>query len=348
MKLGIVINDIQTEIPTAATLVMIRAAVERGHEVYAIAVGDLSYSTGGSLRALARRSVGGPVESQQDLLEWLQSDEVPVETIDCGDLDVLYLRYNPGEDERAPLWQQDAGIAFGQVAVHNGTFVLNDPYGLAHAVNKIYLEHFPETVRPKSVITRRLDEVKRFHEAQGGRIVVKPLRGYGGRDVYLIQDDTTNLPQIVESITRSTYLIAQEFMPEASEGDVRLFLVNGRPLQVDGKYAALRRRNDTGDFRSNLSAGGMPHHTEVTDKMLELAEAIGPRIREDGLFFVGIDIVGDKIVEINSISAGGINSAGELQGVDFGAGVIEAIERKVEHRRGEGARLSNRELAVWE
>lgn len=263
-------------------------------------------------------------------------------------MDVLYLRYNPSEDTGGKPWEYDAGITFGQMAVLRGVIVLSHPFTLSYAVNKMYLEHFPETIRPRTVITRSYDEIRRFHEEQGGKIVLKPLRGYGGQDVYRLDENAANLKQIVESIGRAGYIIAQEYLPAAEEGDTRFFLFNGKPLVVEGKYAAVRRVNETGDFRSNMSAGGMPQKAEVTAKMLEIAEIVRPRLLADGIFDVGLDVVGDKLVEINTISSGGLNAAEELEGVKFGEEVVRMIERKVAHRRQYGTQLRNRALAVME
>src|SRR5690606_150600 len=171
-------------------------------------------------------------------------------------LDVLYLRYNPFEAIESRPWEYDAGFVFGQIAVVHGVIVLSHPHTLSYAVSKMYLEQFPSAIRPKSIITRSHEEIIRFHAEQKGTIVLKPLRGYGGKDVYLMKKDAANIKQIVQTITRYSYVIAQEFLPAASEGDTRFFLFNGKPLVVDGKHAALRRVNETTDFRSNLSAGG--------------------------------------------------------------------------------------------
>jgi glutathione synthase len=230
--------------------------------------------------------------------------------------------------------------------VLEGTLVLSHPFTLAYATNKMYLEHFPKEVRPVSIITRSYEEVVSFHEAQKGKIVLKPLQGYGGQDVYLVKKGADNLRQIVESLGRSGYFIAQEYLPAAAEGDTRLFLFNARPLVVDGKYAAVRRVSESGDFRSNMSLGARPHHAEITPRMLEIAEIVRPRLVADGLFDVGLDIVGDKLVEINTISSGGLNAATRLEGVDFGGAVIRMIERKVGYRQRYGQQLRNRVLAV--
>ena len=175
--------------------------------------------------------------------------------------------------------------------------------------------------------------------------VLKPLVGYGGTDVYLVDRDADNLKQIVESIRRAGYIIVQEYLPAASKGDIRMFIMNGKPLVVDGKYAAVHRVNPPNDFRSNMTAGGKPARAKITERELRLAEAVGPRLVADGIFLAGIDIVGDRIVEINTISPGGLNIAGKLEGVNFGDEVVRAIERKLRYREAYAGALSNRQLA---
>lgn len=346
MKIGFVVNDVDTEVPPAATVHMAWSAASMGHDVHMIGVGDLTYRIDGTISAEARPA--SPAKDQESFLEAVQGRDAPRERIVCTDLDVLWLRYNPVEGRSESMWEQDAGMAFGQLAMHHGVVVLNHPYTLSFAVNKIYLEHFPEEVRPRAVITRDVDEILEFYRKEKKQIVLKPMHGYGGKDVYLLREDTTNLKQIVETITRTSYVIAQEYLPEATRGDVRFFLVNGRPLMLDGKYAALRRVNSGGDFRSNMSAGGKPRKARVTKRMLEIAEAVRPRVVADGLFFVGLDIVGDRLVEINTISTGGLNATSRLEGVNFGSEVIRAIERKVRYRDAYRGRLTNRELATMD
>jgi glutathione synthase len=348
MKIGFLVNDVDTEHPSAATTVMAYAAAAMDHTVYLIGVGELTYYSDGGVGSVARLA---PPAGELDQKQWLaavQSAEAERVRLSVADLDVLFLRYNPSEDPEHRPWEPDAGIVFGQIAVLQGVLVLSHPFALSYAVNKFYLEHLPEDVRPKTIITRSYDEVVRFHEQQKGRIVVKPLRGYGGKDVYLVKKDAANLQQIVESITRSSYVIAQEFLPAAKDGDTRLFLFNGKPLVVDGKYAAVRRVNESGDFRSNMSLGGRPHPAEITPRMLEIAEMVRPRLIADGIFDAGLDIVGDKLVEINTISSGGLNAASKLEGVNFGEAVVRLIERKVAYRQRYGHQLRNRALAVMD
>ncbi|CAN5850954.1 hypothetical protein BH11MYX2_BH11MYX2_07180 [soil metagenome] len=160
------------------------------------------------------------------------------------------------------------------------------------------------------------------------------------------QNSKGNLNQIIEAVTRDGYAIAQEYLPDAKNGDVRLFLMNGEPLVVDGRYCAFRRISAKGDVRSNLHAGGKLAKAKVTDDMLELAEVVRPKLIQDGMFLVGLDIVGKKLMEINVFSPGGLGSAQKFEKVDFTRAVIAELERKVSARRYGDSTLTNRQLAT--
>jgi glutathione synthase len=225
--------------------------------------------------------------------------------------------------------------------------VLNDPEHLAHALNKTYFQHFPEEVRPRTCISRHPDEIKQFIEEQHDRVVIKPMQGSGGKNVFLVgEDEKANLNQMIDAVIRDGYCVAQEYLPAASEGDVRLFVMNGRPLMHEGKYAVFRRINKTGDARSNMHSGGESEPVEMTDKMLRLVEIVRPKLVSDGMFLVGLDIVEDKLIEINVFSPGGLGSASEFAGTDFPALVIHDLERKAQHRQFYGVRMTNLELAT--
>lgn len=345
MKIGFVLNDPDTEHELAATTVLMHAASRLGHDVYALDVHTLNYFADGHVGGVARVGPVGTRRSQKSFLDTLKGKSAKREEITSEELDVLWLRYNPLDEIGENAWAEEAGILFGQAAARMGVIVLNHPTTLAHALKKFYLQHFPESVRPATMITRDPARVEQFLEEHDRRIIVKPLTGYGGADVYLFKGKADNLKQVVESLSRSGYVIAQEYLPEAVDGDTRLFLVNGAPLVVDGKVAALRRVNATGDFRSNMTAGGKPAKAKVTDEMLEMASMVGAKLRKDGIFFAGLDVVGGKLIEINTISAGGLNAASRLEEVDFGAATIRCIERKVEYKRHYGSSLSNQDIA---
>jgi len=145
------------------------------------------------------------------------------------------------------------------------------------------------------------------------------------------QKDIPNLNQMIDAVTRDGYVIAQQYLPEAEKGDTRLFLMNGRPLRVKGKYAAFRRVRTGGDMRSNIHAGGRLAEATITDTDLRIAEIVRPKIVQDGMFLVGLDIVGDKLMEINVFSPGGLGSAQKFTKINFCRYVIEALNRKVQY-----------------
>lgn len=346
MRITILVNDVATEVPPATTTILARAAVRLGHEVRVIGIDQLTYFPDGRIGGTA---LVPPVNSRskETFLAALQARDAPREKITTDDMDVLWLRYNPSEElEHDRSWAQDAGFLFGRLAMDRGVIVLNHPDTLAYAIDKLYMQHFPEEVRPTTLVTRDVEEIRRFYEACKRRIVLKPLSGYGGADVFLVERDAKNLNQMVDAICRSGFVMAQEYLPAARDGDTRFFMVNGEPLVVDGRVAALRRVSATEDFRSNMTAGAKPRRARVTDRMLELAGLVGPKLKRDGIFFAGLDIVGDKIVEINTISTGGLNATSVLEKVEFAPEVMRLVERKVEIRRAYGGHISNIELAT--
>lgn len=345
MRILFIVNDVDTEWERDTSTVLAAAACRRGHDVYVAGVRELEYFADGHVGALARRGPGPDRASQKQYIEAVQGADAPRETVSTRGLDVIWLRYNPGEDG-GEAWTQTSPLLFGQLALEHGVVVLNHPYSLSWATTKMYFQQFPAEVRPATIITRSWERVAEFHEAHGRKIVVKPLMGYGGSGVFLVGEEAENLRQIVESVTRSNYLIAQEYLPRAAEGDTRLFLVNGKPLLVEGRYAAVRRQAAEGDFRSNMSAGGSAARAEVDHEMLRLTAIVGPKLVKDGIFFAGLDIVGDRLVEINTISAGGLNIASKLENTDFGGPVIEAVERKVFYKRHYGEHIRNIEIAT--
>lgn len=344
MKLTIVVNHAATEHPHATTTVLARSAVARGHRVHLLDVERLTYFPHGSVGGTAVRVPPGPFADGEALVEAVRRADAIRERVDSGDLDVLWLRYNPSEMNGNERWGAMAGMLFARLAAEAGVLVLDDPDALLWAEGKLYLQHFPESVRPRTLVTRSVDDVRQFHGDCGGRIVLKPLDGYGGADVFLVDERATNLATIVESLGRRGYVIAQEFLPAAVDGDIRLFVMNGEPLERDGRYAAIHRVCSEGDFRSNMTVGGRAERATITDLELGIAEQVGPRLKQEGIFLAGLDIVGDKLVEINTISPGGLWSATRLEGVDFGERVIESIEAKLRRRAAE-PELGNRELA---
>jgi len=347
MKIGFVCNDCATEEAVYTTTRLGLEAHDRGHEVWLMGVGDLSTDPDDHVSAWARRAPNKSYRSEKNYLADIQGEKAQVERINVDDLDILMLRNDPAADLTTRPWAQSAGFIFGQRAASRGVIVVNEPTSLATAINKMYLQHFPEEVRPRSLISRNADDIRQFVEDEGGRAVLKPLQGSGGTNVFVVKpSEVGNLNQIIEAVSRDGYVIAQEYLPAAKDGDTRLFLMNGVPLQVEGKYAAFQRHPPEGEARSNLHVGGKMAKAEVTDEMLKLAEIVRPKLTRDGMFFVGLDIVGDKLMELNVFSPGGLGSASKLEGVDFSSAVVDSLERKVTYRESSEGKVSNLELAM--
>ncbi len=346
MKIAMFVNDVAGEDPKYTTTWLAREATARGHEVWYLEVEGFAYDPDDMVRARARRVPDGDYETGEAYHEALVGEEAREEWIDVGSLDVLMLRNDPSVSAAEHPWTQDVGVIFGQVAARQGVLVVNHPTGLARARNKLYFQFFPEEVRPRTLITRKSDRIREFIDELDGKAVLKPLQGSGGKNVFLVDQETANLSQMIEAISRDGYVITQEYLPAAAGGDIRLFLMNGVPLQRDGHYAALHRVSGKGDVRSNMHAGGTAKKAKIGEVELRLAELVRPKLLQDGMFLVGLDIAGDKIMEINVFSPGGLHSIEHFEKVTFCDLVIDALERKIDHAKRYRPRLVNRELAV--
>ncbi|MEA3419842.1 MAG: glutathione synthase [Campylobacterota bacterium] len=344
MKLGFVLNDVMNEPLPSTTINLVITALRMGHEVWLMSVGDFAYDPNDIIHANAVRASKNRFENAEEYMHHILSEDAKRERISVEDLDILMLRNDPAVDFDKP-WAQHASLVFGCAAANHGVIVLNDPGGLRRAINKMYFQQFPRIVRLKTLITKNYQDILEFYHQNSNKIIIKPLLGSGGRNVFLVQpDDEANIKQMTEAVMRDGYVIAQEFFAPASEGDIRLFMLNGRPFQVNGKFAAFKRVSGGKDVRSNIHAGGSSQAVEITDKILELAEIVRPKLVQDGIFFAGLDIVGDKLLEINIFSPGGLGRAGRIANENFHAAMIEALERKVAYKQHYMTSFDNTEM----
>lgn len=347
MRIAFFVNSIKDEYPHFATTVLALSALSRGHDVCYVTPGDFVLRDDDTLHVSVLNLPKKSFQKVETLHKALQSDESKREMIDITELDILMLRNDPSQDAETHPWAAHAGPMFGRLAAERGVIVLNDPDGLALAQNKLYLQGFPKAARPASLISKNLEEIRDFIDDQPKGVIIKPLQGSGGKNVFKIDGpDDPNINQIFEAVSEEGYMIAQGFMPEAKDGDIRVFVINGAPLERDGKYAALRRVPAKGDVRSNMHAKGTAEKVEMTDEILAVAELVRPKLIHDGLYLVGLDVVGDKILEINVFTPGGLWSICDMQGVDFGEAIIMSLERKLEIRSNSLGNLSNKELAM--
>ena len=346
MRIAFFINDLEREHSGYTTTVLAHQAAMRGHQVCYVTPCDFALRPDDTLWVHARRMPKRKYKDREEFFETLKSLKTKSEQIDIDDIDVLMLRNDPSIDAETP-WAMEAGILFGREAVKRGVIVLNDPDSLGRAINKLYFQSFPAEARAETLISKHSDDIKAFAKEHQGNIILKPLQGSGGSGVFKLDAKSkSNLNQIIEAIGRDGYIIAQAYVPAAKKGDIRFFLMNGLPLQIGGKYAALRRVASADDIRSNIHAGGKAEAVEIGETELRVAELIRPKLVADGMFLVGIDIVGDKILEVNVFSPGNLNSCSRLAGVDFSVPILDAIERKVSIAEEHSHNFDNRHLAI--
>ena len=330
MKIAFLINQMHIEKAHFTTTILAYEAYLRGHEIYYIGLADFVYAENNEVQANVRsiNPTTHQFASKEEMLTHLYTCKK--ERLSMYDIDILWIRHDPVLDMLNRPWAAAMGLQFAQLIKKMGKLVINDPDTLNDASNKLYLENFHPSVRPKTLVTCNAEDIKKFLFDNGGKIIVKPLKGSGGKNVFLItQNDLHNLKQIVEAISRDGYVIAQEYLPEAVKGDLRFFLLDGKPLIKNGKYAAVQRVQQAGEIRSNIHQGGEPQAAVITDTTLDIIQKVGKQLHDDGMYFVGLDIVGDKILEINVFSPGALVMACNLTGEDFITYILEDIERKV-------------------
>ena len=347
MRLGLFVNDVAVELAGYTTTRLAQTATNRGDEVWYFGAADFSYGADGIIYAQGTAVPKPRYKTPTGYLSDLLGKDAVKQRVTVDDLDVLMLRSDPSTETGNRVWAQTAGITFARVAKRRGVIVVNDPDGLLKAMNKMYFQHFPEEVRPRTLISRNREDIKAFVAEMGGNAVIKPLQGSGGAGVFMAKvDDRSNINQMIDTLIREGYLIAQEYLPAAAEGDTRLFMMNGKPLRYKGKYAAFRRLRLGDDLRSNIHAGGKKAKAIITDSHLHLAEIVRPKLVQDGMFLVGLDIVGDKLMEINVFSPGGLGSAQQFERVNFNDAVITALERKVGYMGHYHRNFANEEMAM--
>ncbi|ASY65090.1 Glutathione synthetase [Sinorhizobium sojae CCBAU 05684] len=238
------------------------------------------------------------------------------ERIDLSDMDVILLRQDPPFDM--------AYITSTHLLerLHPKTLVVNDPAWVRNSPEKIFVTEFPDLM-PKTLITRDPGEIARFRQEMGD-IILKPLYGNGGAGVFHSARDDRNLSSLLEMFSQMFRepFIAQEYLPQVRKGDKRILLVDGEPV------GAINRVPAEHDARSNMHVGGRAEATELTSREREICARIGPALKERGFVFVGIDVIGDYMTEINVTSPTGIREVKRFGGADVASLLWDAIERK--------------------
>lgn len=283
-------------------------AQERGHQLFYYTPDRLAYSQG---RILAR---GWPLKLRREKgNHFTLGAEAEV---DLGDWDVVWLRQDP------PFDMSYITNTHLLDMIHPKTLVVNDPFWVRNYPEKLLVLNFPD-LTPPTLIARDLDTIRDF-KAHHGDIILKPLYGNGGAGVFRLDPNDRNLASLHElfvGINREP-LIAQKFVPDVAKGDKRIILVNGEPV------GAINRVPAAGETRSNMHVGGRPEKVGLTDRDREICAAIGPTLRDKGQIFVGIDVIGNWLTEINVTSPTGIQELERFDGTNTAAKIWEVIEAK--------------------
>lgn len=292
------------------TFAFLAAAQARGHESLHCLPGDLGVR-GGSAFAIVRDICVSDVEPRVALSGARR--EVSLN----DDIDAVFIRKDP------PF---DAAYLYATLVLErarNGPILINDPRGLRDANEKLYAMHFPEWT-PTTLVASDRDAILAFVEQVGGQGVIKPLDGAGGSGVMMLRRGDKNNRAIVDMLTGEGQRLAmvQEFLPAVSIGDKRILLLDGEPL------GAILRVARADDIRSNIHVGGSVVPTEITPRELELCRALAPKLREDGLVFVGLDVIGERLTEVNVTSPTGIQELGRFTGTKPAERVIEWVEKR--------------------
>jgi glutathione synthase len=316
LSLAVVMDPIaKIKFAKDSTLAMLLAAAARGWQLTYFEQSDLYLRDGVAMgRARSLKVFANPGK-------WFELG--PPEVRKLGEFDCVFMRKDPPFDAEyiySTYILERAGI--------QGAFVANDPQGLRDMNEKVYTAWFPQCCAP-TLITRDMAQMADF-AAEHGKIVVKPLHGMGGRSIFVTENGDKNMTVIFETLTEygTKFAIAQRYLPEiAATGDSRVLLIDGEPVPY-----ALARIPAAHDNRGNLAAGAKGVGRPLDDRDRWLASQIGPTLRERGMVFVGLDVIGGYVTEINVTSPTGIRELDQQFGLNIGAMVIEAFERRLAAR----------------
>ncbi|AHK18333.1 glutathione synthase [Yersinia similis] len=285
IKLGIVMDPISSiNIKKDTSFAMLLEAQRRGWELHYMEMGDL-YMRGGDGRARTRL-----LNVKQDKESWFSfgaEQDLPL-----YDLDVILMRKDPPFDTEFIY-----ATYILERAEDKGTLVVNKPQSLRDCNEKLFTAWFPE-LTPDTLVSRSKDHIRKFHQEHGD-IILKPLDGMGGTSIFRVKQGDPNLSVIIETLTElgSRFCMAQNFLPAIKEGDKRVLVVDGEPVPY-----CLARIPAQGETRGNLAAGGRGEARPLSESDWEIARTVAPILKQKGLIFVGLDIIGDRLTEINVTS----------------------------------------------
>jgi glutathione synthase len=297
----------------STTIVLMREAQARGHEVLYVDPADLGVDAG---RVLARAE---PIELGSGSDHSIRRGKIRLRDFD-HEIDVVFQRKDPPVD-------RDFIVATQILDVCRRAIVLNRPTSVIAFNEKLLAVHFADLM-PATRVTRRIGELREFMDAQGGEMIVKPLDGKGGEGIFHVHAQDRNLSSILEQATDfgRRAIMAQQYLPEIRQGDKRILLLEGEPI------GAVLRVPAEAESRANLHVGGRAAKAPLDDADHRIISRIGPFLKDMGLFFVGIDVIGGKLTEINVTSPTGVQEINALDGVQLEAQILDRVEALVAAR----------------
>lgn len=311
MRFVVIMDPPETVLVDADTsFALMEAAEKAGHRVDHCLITDL-FAGSRRVGARVRRATMSRKPGTQPITLGAPED------VFLDEVDAVFMRKDPPFESNY-LWAT-------QLLEHarQKTVLVNDPRALRDANEKLYAMFFPELM-PATLVASDKERIKGFMRERGGQIVLKPLSGAGGDGVFLLREGDLNVNAIIETVTHvgRRVAMAQEFLPAVTRGDKRILLLDGEPL------GAILRVPKKDDVRSNIHVGGTVEATDLDRDDLRIVETVAPRLRADGLYFVGLDVIGGKLTEVNVTSPTGIQQMQRLAGVDLSAKVIAWTEAK--------------------
>ena len=317
LKVAVQMDPIESvNIDGDSTFALMLEGQRRGHQLWHYEVRHMSLTEGkaalGTERTERLTARARPVMVERVRGAHYRFGEEAV--VDLGAMDVVLMRQDP------PFDMAYITATHMLEHIHPRTLVVNDPAAVRNAPEKLLVTHFPDLM-PPTLITWDVAAIRSFR-AEHRDIIVKPLFGNGGAGVFRIREDDENLASLLEmhwARSREPLMI-QRYEPAVRVGDKRVILIDGEPL------GAINRVPAQGESRSNMHVGGRPEHVELTTRDREICARIGPALREQGLLFVGIDVIGDWLTEINVTSPTGLQEVQRFSGVDLSAAIWDRIE----------------------
>lgn len=297
---------------TDSTLLMMREAAERGHGIYYCLVEDL-FIKEATACAVMREVQFAECE---DIFCLGDSKEVSLK-----DLDAVFMRKDP------PFDMDYVYATYILELACSHTFILNHPEGIRNANEKLYAMNFPEAI-PETIVTKNAARIKAFLQEVGGEMIIKPLGKCGGEGIFYIHGRDKNINALLETSTQfgREFIMAQRYLPEIKNGDKRIILLGGEPI------GAVSRVPQDDEHRGNIHIGGTGWQCEITDRDRELCAMIAPKLREDGLHLVGLDVIGRWITEINVTSPTCLVEINSLNNVRLEKNIIDYVEKAVKGR----------------